>query len=595
MRLVKREATKGYLDNWLWVPKAGLAIGGLKNALQFEFTDSYSEDKVRLVTLWRETTHHILVPREFWKPKELHFPVIDCRPTSYPRANITSRIKLDHLPNAKGVLQPTGANVQRESIKALLRESGGILQLACGKGKSVVFLELAAQLKVPTLMIVPDTNLMEQWEREASMLLDIPEGIGRIQAEVFDWKKPLVLATYHTIANLADNFPEEVRRWFGLVGWDEGHHISAPTFAKSADLFYGKRVALTATPLRPDGTHIIYNFHIGPVIFKDLTQAIKPRVIFKWTGLQVPPNDMKLVKSKYGEIHLSKLTTYFSTWQQRLDMIIDDVTEAVSVGRKKILVLSNSIGEIVNLLSMWTFGKSAPLYTDIQEPTIQELGETVMPVKLDPIEAANMMAAAKSMREQLDSASVNPVLIPQLEHNLAEVEFRLEMNRVHTRVQREMKKRQRAFLKDLQSHLTTGGLMIHEINAKVRNQYTRDKQIVFAITKYGKEGLDSPDLDTVFVCEPFSQRNGLQQLMGRTTRDTPNKLQPMVVFYEDDIGPLNNMCRKLTSHLLKWPHEDGGPFSYELFGHPRARSRWKSGTTLFGQLLSQPAASTSVA
>jgi superfamily II DNA or RNA helicase len=585
MRLVPREPTKGYLDNWLWVPKAGLNTGGLKNALQFEFADySSSEEKTRLVTLWRETKHHMLVPREFWKPGDLPVPVIDCRPTSYPSANIKSHIKLDHLPDANGVLQPTGSDVQQKSMDALLRNSGGILQLACGKGKTVVFLELAARLKTPTLMIVPDTNLMEQWEQEATALLEVPEGIGRIQAEVFDWKKPFVLATYHTIANLADNFPEELRRWFGLVGWDEGHHISAPTFAKSADLFYGKRIALTATPVRDDGTHIIYNFHIGRVIYKDLSQDIKPRVVFKWTGLQVPKNDLKKVKSKNGEIHLSKLTTYFSSWNERLEMIIDDVTEAVNKNRKKILVLSNSVAEIVNLLAIWTRGKGTYLYTDIPEPTLQDIEETAQPSKMESEDVMNTKAALNSMKEQLESASVNPALIPELEKNISICEQRLEMDRVARKLEGEMRKRQRAYVKDLEAELTTGGLMTFGIKAKVRNKYAKDKQVVFAIMKYGKEGLNAPDLDTVFVCELFSQRNGLQQLMGRTTRDTPGKVQPVVVFYEDDVGVVYGMSKKLTGHLLAWPHEDGGPFSYELLGHPRARSQWnqRKSMSVFG-------------
>jgi hypothetical protein len=583
MKFVIRKPDRAYVDNWLWVPKAGLNVEGVKNALQFKFIDNHDERKVRTVYLWKETDQHLLVPREFWKPEDLPVPVVDCRPSSYPHAKIKSRIRLDHLPDERGKLKATGLDVQRRSLQVLIDSPGGILQLSCGKGKTVVFLELAARMNAPVLMIVPDTHLMEQWEKQAKTLLDIPGGIGFIQADKFDWKKQFVLATYHTIAARAEEMPEEIRRWFGLIGWDEGHHISAPTFTKSADIFYGKRVALTATPIRDDGTHIIYNFHIGPVVFKDLTQEVKPRIIFKWTGLRIDDPKKVDVTDKNGDIHLSKLATHFAQWRSRLELIINDIKDALAAGRQKILVLSNSIAEIVNLLALWTHGPNVNLYSDIPEPTPQELGETLAPEYMDPIKVAQAQATISALKAQLLSMHVNPVKVPDLKKMVDELEEKLERSYVWTKVEREIRKRQRTYIRELQKHLGNAGLMIHEVAPKIRADYIRKKQIVFAIMKYGKEGLDSPDLDTVIVCEPISQKNGLQQIMGRTTRNTPGKMKPVVVFYEDDIGPLIGMCKKLKSHLLSWPHDEGGPFDYELHGHPIARHKWKNQpATVFG-------------
>ena len=111
------------------------------------------------------------------------------------------------------------------------------------------------------------------------------------------------------------------------------------------------------------------------------------------------------------------------------------------------------------------------------------------------------------------------------------------------------------------------------LDAKERMDYLKTKQVVFAIMKYGKEGLDDEHLDTVLVSLPFSSKNGLQQVLGRPARQKAGKRSPLVVFYEDDVGPLIGMCKKLRRHLLSWPLEENGPFEFEMHDHPRSIGR----------------------
>lgn len=565
MRLVQRQANKGYLDTWLWVPKTFVNVEGVKNALTFTFADSYSENKTSTLFLFRETHHHLLVPRAFWDPRTMGCEVVDCRPTQYAKTGIKSRIKLDHR-RKKGKLAPTGKDVQRKALSALLAAQSGVLQLGCGKGKTVVFLELATRLEVPTLIIVDNTFLMEQWYGEILRHLAIdPSKIGRIQAEAFDWQKPIVLATYHTIASRAESFPEEARRFFGLIGWDEGHHIAAPTFAKSADLFYGKRVALTATPVRDDGLHVVYDMHIGPVIYKDLTQDLKPLIVFKWTNLQIDDRDPDAdIRARNREIHLSKVYSYFGRWRQRLDLILSDTRAAVAAGREKILVLSNSVAEVVNLTALWIFGPDAFLYSSIPTPLPEHVGETLPPVELSKKKHGELKIFVESAEKQLNSHGLNPIKEQNLRQAMSQAKMRLHQHHVWEKIKRHLERTQKWYVRELRKFITDAGLMIHEIPAKVRFKYVDDCRVVFAIMKYGKEGLDAADLDTIAVCEPFSSRNGLQQLMGRPTRPRDGKKQPIVLIYEDNLGPIIGMCQKLRKHLREWPHEEGGPFEYEM-------------------------------
>lgn len=565
MKVLKRDPELGYVDSLLWIPKSRINVEGTKRALTFSFLE---QQTITSLCLWKETDHHLLVPREFWEVKDLDFPVIDARPRSFPSVTIPSLITLDFL-------SPT-ETVQRDALNALMNARGGILQLACGKGKTCVALELASRMGVPTLVLVDNTQLLNQW-REAILgdgknkppMLDLkPEEVGLIQAEVFDWEKPIVLATYKTMANRAEHFPEEVRRRFGLIIWDEGHHIAAPTFSKTADLFYGYRLALTATPVRDDGLHIIYDFHLGKVIFKDLKQELRPQIYFMWTGFEVNLENMDIKSKacdKNGELHISKLASYLGQYQERLDLILSEVDKAVSAGRK-IIVLSSSVDELINLVALRS--KYRSLYTDIPVPTEKDVGCTTPAIALGKKDKTKIYRVLPQIRAQLKDPSLNPVKRENLAAKKAELEYRLNCDEVASKIAAEIRRRQRAYLKDLLAHVDDAGLMIYRVSPKARSEMLKTKKVTFAISKYGREGLDEQTLDTILVCEPFSSRNVLQQVMGRIQRKKGGKKDPIIIFLEDNIGPMMGMCQKLRKALREWPVDENGPYDYEMVGYP---------------------------
>lgn len=580
MRLIRRDPDTAYVDSWLWVPKKYMNVEGTKRALTFMFVDSYS-NSARVVNLWREAEHHLIVPRAFWTAGSLPYRVVDLRPTSYPRVNIESRIRLDHRwedMNGQPVLVPTGGDVQQKSLDALLNSPGGVLQLGCGKGKTCIALHLIACVKAPALIVVPDTTLLEQWRREINNLLVVEGGIGLIQGDVFKWRHPLVMTTYHTIGARAPELSEEVLRWFGTIVWDEGHHIPAPTFEASAKAFYGRRFSLTATPNRSDGLHIISEYHIGSVVYRDLTQDLKPRVLFRWTGLEL---DMAhagpYIVAKNDQIHLGRLSTYYGMWPDRTKLLLDDVAAAVSCGRR-VLVLSQAEGEIVNLAALWESGNWANpgqtmLFTDIPMPTSIDVGETLMPITLTAAEIKRMKKFLSKAQTQLASGTLTQAQRDKMAADAAGVEGKLKQHEVGKKIQTEYHRRQVKYVRSLMTRLNKCGLMIHKVPAKTRLKYVEEKQVVFAIVKYGKESLDSRPLDTIFISTPFSDRNGLQQVMGRPSRVHTGKRQPLVIFYEDNIGLVIGMCQKLKKHLREWPHEEGGPFEYDNVEHPKGRQQ----------------------
>lgn len=581
MYVVKRDPNKGYIDNWLWVPRGFINVPGTMQSLTHTFTDRYSNTS-KVITLYREAPHHLLVPRAFWTPSGLPFEVVDCRPTHYAKVDFVSRIKLDHRIQANSAgqheLLPTGDDVQLKSLNAMQASMGGVLQLACGKGKTVVALQHIAESQMPALVMVDNTQLMEQWRKEIDALLDVPGGIGIIAEGKKDWQHGLVLGTYISVANWAESMPESVCRWFGGVYWDEGHHLSAPVFSKTAAIFYGRRYCLTATPERDDGYHIIADLHVGRVLYKDLTQPLKARFIFYWTGLELDLTDPACdVLDKNKEIHSSKVFVYCGRWRARLYRIIQDCIDAVQAGRR-VIVVGSSVDEVVNLMAIWTRGANTQLITDLPYPQPQDVEETLSPLPLDRKQAERLEKALDKKQKAITREREQNGLTPRLQNMEGELASMLQdwsRYLVYKKCESQHEKNRRNFIRALASEQSTAGFMTQEVPVKVRHSFVRTRQVLFAIMKYGKEGLDAPKLDTILVSSPFSNRGGLQQLMGRITgRPLPGKKRCMVVFYRDNIGVMHGMCDKLEKHLRQWPLDEGGPFDYEHINNP-ARMKWQ--------------------
>ena len=450
-------------------------------------------------------------------------------------------------------------------------------------------LHFIASQQVPALVMVDNMQLLEQWSQEIETFLDVPGGVGRIAGGKKDWKKGLVLATYTSVANWADTMPEEVRRWFGVVAWDEGHHVNAPVFSKTATALYGKRYCLTATPERVDGSHIIADVHVGKVLYKDLTQPLTARFIFYFTGLKPDPTDPECrILDKNNEVHLSMVFTYFGRWRTRLYRILQDSVDAVQVGRR-VLVVCNSVDEVVNLFCLWTFGGGANLITDIPYPTPEDVGETALPHEVNKVQADRL---EKSIRYWWDKGyklwkhGGDPAKLAEAQRKFIGLMSSWRGYLVYKKCERLHERHRKAFIKELIDVPSSAGFMVYGVPAKTRQNFAQTRSVTFAIMKYGKEGLDAPHLDTILVPSPFSNKAGLQQLMGRITgRPKVGKKSCIVAIYRDDVGPIHGMCKKLEKHLREWPVEEGGPFTFEHINNP-GKEKWQKAKDLkeaFGQ------------
>lgn len=342
-RYIIREPDKAYVSDMLWLPKNLIAKEAVKSGLEYW---DVKRNTATVRRLWEETEHHLVCPREFIKPEQytqFPFPFVDATVKEFPKANFA-------------VINEPRNDEQRAAYAALRRSHGGILNLACGKGKSFLSLKHAAEIGRPTLIVVHNSFLLNQWveqEIPKHVLLPAGEKVGVIQGPQFDWERPLAVAMIQTLASKVEDgkIPPDFRRHFGTVIYDEVHHLAAPVFVTTAPLITGYRLGLTATEKRIDGFDFIYKYHLGDVFYTDLKQELIPRIYFQLTPVYV---DLAIdeVRDTKGEVNIGKLRSFVGELDASNQFRASCIREAQKEGRK-ILCVSHSKKQLIALHEMF--------------------------------------------------------------------------------------------------------------------------------------------------------------------------------------------------------------------------------------------------
>ncbi|WP_224269036.1 DEAD/DEAH box helicase family protein [Haloprofundus salinisoli] len=151
---------------------------------------------------------------------------------------------------------------QRNALEAWLSNSRrGILELPTGSGKTVVAIAAMVELGVPTLVVVPTIDLLEQWRRELRTEFRIPIGQFGGGEQV---QEAITVSTYDSAYLRADDVGGE----FGLVVFDEVHHLGGEGYRDIGRLLAAPaRMGLTATFERPDGAHEVVEELVGSRVY----------------------------------------------------------------------------------------------------------------------------------------------------------------------------------------------------------------------------------------------------------------------------------------------------------------------------------------
>ena len=155
---------------------------------------------------------------------------------SYEKTNFTIRNPFRPRPH------------QTEAMVAWLEAGGrGTVVLPTGSGKSYLAMLAIAEAKRATMIVVPTIDLLHQWYKLLEESFAIP--IGQLGGGV-KTVETITVATYDSAAMMVDHLGNK----FGLIIFDEVHHLPAPHYLRIAEAAIAPfRLGLTATPERADG------------------------------------------------------------------------------------------------------------------------------------------------------------------------------------------------------------------------------------------------------------------------------------------------------------------------------------------------------
>ncbi len=151
---------------------------------------------------------------------------------------------------------------QREAIAAWqAKGSRGVVVLPTGAGKSYVAEMAIASVQRGALVVAPTLDLMNQWYEVLVTAFGVKVGLlGGGYHEIEDLTVSTYDSAYIHMERLGD-------RW-GLVVFDECHHLPSPTYLHAAEMSLAPyRLGLTATLERSDGREALLDDRVGPVVY----------------------------------------------------------------------------------------------------------------------------------------------------------------------------------------------------------------------------------------------------------------------------------------------------------------------------------------
>lgn len=144
----------------------------------------------------------------------------------------------------------------------------GVVVLPTGAGKSLVAQMAIERAGRSTLIVVPTIDLMNQWYD--LLLATFQAEVGLIGGGYFE-RGALTVTTYAS----AFRMMERMGNQFGLIIFDECHHLPGSTYRYAAEMAIAPfRLGLTATPERSDGADALLEQLIGPVVYSSTAREL---------------------------------------------------------------------------------------------------------------------------------------------------------------------------------------------------------------------------------------------------------------------------------------------------------------------------------
>jgi len=349
---------------------------------------------------------------------------------------------------------------------------GGLLELPCGYGKTIIALNIIGTLKLKTIVIVHKSFLMNQWiERIEQFLPDAR--IGKIQGQIIDIEdKDIVIGMLQSLST--KTYPSNIFDSFGLTIVDECHHISSEVFSRSLLSIVTKHMlGLSATMNRKDGLTKVFKMFLGEIVFS-VKRDTDDFVLVKSITYESNDHDFNEPITDYrGNIAYSSMIVKLCDYVPRSEFILKVLeTELKEKSDQQIMILAHN-------KSLLTY-----LYKAIEERNIASVGYYIGGMKEEALkqsESKTVIIATYSMAsEALDIKSLSTLIMATPKTDIEQAVGRIlrvkrerplvvDIVDSHEVYQRQWSKRKKFYIKSNYKIIKSNN--INYLNNKWLNEY----------------------------------------------------------------------------------------------------------------------------
>lgn len=229
----------------------------------------------------------------------------------------------------------------------------GLLCLQTGGGKTVCGLYIASQLQVPTLVLVHNTFLRDQWIERITHFLPNAR-IGLFQGETQQVEdKDIIVGMLQTIS--MKDFHMKTFKPIGLVIVDECHHIASEAFSQAIPKITSKHMlGLSATPERKDKLMHVIHWFLGPMLYRsNNTDKVDPGVFVEF--YEFDKGDEKfneVIYNHQGVMFTSLMINKLVEYEPRNKLLIELLTDVFDDSQRQTLVLTDRVDHTKTLFDM---------------------------------------------------------------------------------------------------------------------------------------------------------------------------------------------------------------------------------------------------
>ena len=296
-------------------------------------TSDFQIEKNEPFDIFAETTDKLYIPR-FYGTKKF----------SDIKNSVNANNPLDL--KFKGELRDYQKEIVNIVLPKIKKDGGGLLSVPTGRGKTVLGLYLATQLKCRTLIVVHKEFLMNQWIERIKQYTDC--SIGKIQQNKVDINKDFVVGMLQSIS--MKDYDIDIFSKFDFVIYDECHHLSSRVFSQALlKINTPYTLGLSATPNRADKTEKVFYWFLGDMMYKE-EATLKHKVKVEMHNYNIKHKNFRDVRGKNGKTIQPIIVTNISEIDKRNAYIKDLIFNLKEKDpSRKILVLSGRKDQLEKL------------------------------------------------------------------------------------------------------------------------------------------------------------------------------------------------------------------------------------------------------